>query len=314
MKFYLRENKRKMEKLIVEPKDKDKRLDIFLQEKFNSLSRSFISNSNKTGKIKVNDKIVKNGYKLNTGDRVEIEIVQSKSLSAKAENIPLDVVYEDEDLIVINKPQGLCTHPAKGNEEHTLVNALSYRYETLSDVNGEFRLGIVHRLDKDTSGLMLVAKNNRAHLSLAKQIETKTCKRKYLALVVGTFKERDGMIDKNLSRSKKNRLKYEVCSSSEGKVAITFYKTLEVYKGYSLVEFELKTGRTHQIRVHSSFMGHPIVGDKLYGQKNPFNLNGQLLTSFSIEFFQPTTNKKLSFQIGLPDYFENIVENLRKGN
>lgn len=303
-----------MEKLKVESKDKDKRLDIFLQEKYNELTRSFISNLNKEGYIKVNNKIVKNGYKLNDGDTIEIEIIKAKKYSASPENISLDIVYEDDDLLVINKPQGLCVHPAKGNEEHTLVNALLYRYNSLSDINGEFRLGIVHRLDKDTSGLMLVAKNNKAHLDLAKQIQTKTCKRKYLALVVGSFKEDEGEINRNLVRSKKNRLKYEVCGINEGKTAISHYKTLEKYKGYSLIEFELKTGRTHQIRVHSSSMGHWIVGDKLYGQKSPFDLEGQLLTSYSIEFTQPTTKERLKFEIGLPAYFEKVVETLRKDN
>jgi len=187
-----------------------------------------------------------------------------------------------------------------------------YRYNNLSDVNGEFRMGIVHRLDKDTSGLLIVAKNNKAHVNLAKQIETKSCRRKYLALVVGTFKESSGIIEKNLIRSKKNRLKYEVSADFEGRYAKTLYKTLETFKGYSLVEFELKTGRTHQIRVHSSFMGHPIVGDELYGIKSKFNTNGQLLTAYSISFNQPTTNKELHFEIEIPDYFKQILEMLRK--
>lgn len=294
----------------IEEKDKNKRLDKFLEEHINA-TRSFLSNLNDGGKVLVNLKHVKNGYKLSVGDRIEVEFEEKKELTAKPENIELDIVYEDDDVIVINKPQGLVVHPAVGNFEHTLVNALSYKFQNLSDINGEFRPGIVHRLDKDTSGLILVAKNNNSHLSLAKQISEKTCKRKYLALVLGSFKEKDGIIEKNLARSKKNRLKYEVCSNFEGKTAITLYKTLEVFKGYSLVEFELKTGRTHQIRVHSSFLGHPIVGDKLYGIKDNFNLKGQLLTAYKIEFTQPSTNERLSFEIPLPSYFLSILEKIK---
>ncbi len=302
-----------MEKeFIVLLEDKNKRLDVFLSEKLKNISRSQISILNKNGKILVNQKQEKSGYKLLAGDKIFVaNFEEKKDFSHKGENISLDIVYEDDDVIVLNKPQGLCVHPAVGNEEHTLVNALAFRYENLSNINGEFRAGIVHRLDKDTSGLMVCAKNNKAHINLAKQIETKTCKRKYLALVVGTFKEKDGVIEKNLTRSKKNRLKFEVCPDFEGKTAKTIYKTIETFKGYSLVEFELKTGRTHQIRVHSSFLGHPVVGDKLYGVKDNFNLSGQLLTSYSISFLSPSTNELLHFEIGLPDYFENVLRVLR---
>ncbi len=297
----------------IENNNVGKRLDAFLAENIKDISRSQISLLNKEGKILVNGKIEKNGYKLCVNDNVLIEMCEKKELSFKPENIALDVVYEDDDLIVINKPQGLCVHPAIKNEEHTLVNALVYKYKNLSDINGNFRLGIVHRLDKDTSGLMICAKNNKSHESLAKQIQTKTCRRKYLALVVGSFSPKDGMINKNLQRSKKNRLKYDVCADFEGKTAETHYKTLEIFKGYSLVEFELKTGRTHQIRIHSKYLGHPVVGDKLYGVKDNFNLNGQLLTSYSLTLTQPTTGKILHFEIPLPDYFENVLIQLRNG-
>lgn len=301
-----------MEKKIITNENVGKRLDLFLNEEFKDFSRSYFTGLNKSGKILVNGKSQKNGYILQLNDEVLIDLEIKKTLSANPENIELDIVYEDDDLLVINKPQGLCVHPAVGNEEHTLVNALMYRYQNLSNINGEFRMGIVHRLDKDTTGLLIVAKNNKAHVNLAKQIETKTCKRKYLALIVGSFKESSGIIEKNLIRSKKNRLKYEVCADFEGRYAKTLYKTLETFKGYSLVEFELKTGRTHQIRVHSSFMGHPIVGDELYGVKSKFNLNGQLLTAYSITFNQPTTNKELHFEIDIPDYFKQVLESLRK--
>lgn len=299
------------EKLIITNENVNKRLDIFLAEKYPDFTRSYISKLNEQEKIKVNNKAVKNGYKLCVGDEIEIDLVYKPKFSFEAEDISLDVVYEDDDLIVINKPQGLCVHPAIKNENHTLINALMFKYKNLSNVNGEFRPGIVHRLDKDTSGLMVVAKNNKAHLNLQKQIQTKVCKRKYLALVVGSFKEKDGEINKNLIRSKKNRLKYEVCGSFEGRTAVTNYKTIEVFKGYSLVEFELKTGRTHQIRVHSSFMGHPIVGDKLYGVKDKFNLNGQLLTSYSLTLLSPSTNNELHFEISLPEFFKDVLQKLR---
>ena len=300
-----------MEKILINKENIGKRLYVFLCEQYKDFSRSYFSGLNVNEKILVNGKTKKNGYKLELNDEVVIDFEEKKEISAKPENIPLDIVYEDDDLLVVNKPQGLCVHPAVGNEEHTLVNALMYKYQNLSDINGEFRMGIVHRLDMDTSGLLIIAKNNKAHMNLAKQIETKSCKRKYLALVVGSFKESSGIIERNLIRSRKNRLKYEVCGDYEGRTAITLYKTLEVFKGYSLVEFELKTGRTHQIRVHSSFMGHPIVGDKLYGVKDNFNLNGQLLTAYSIVFNQPTTNKEINLTINLPDYFENLLEKLR---
>ena len=299
------------ERFSIEQKDLNKRLDVFLSENLLDLSRSQISSLNNKGKILVNGKIQKNGYKLCFHDEINIEIEEKKELSFKPEDIALDVVYEDDDMIVINKPQGLCVHPAIKNEEHTLVNALTYRFKNLSDVNGMFRLGIVHRLDKDTSGLMVVAKNNKAHINLQKQIQTKACKRKYLALVVGSFSEHDGVIDKNLTRSKKNRLKYEVCADFEGRTALTYYKTIQIYKGYSLVEFELKTGRTHQIRVHASYLGHPIVGDKLYGLKDKFNLQGQLLTSYSLTLLQPTSGETLHFEIPLPDYFQNVLEKIK---
>lgn len=303
-----------MMKLKVSSLDVNKRLDTFLSEQLKDFSRSYFSSLNEKGSILVNGKKQKNGYKICENDEVLVNLIEKPEISAEPEDIKLNIVYEDDDMLVINKPQGLCVHPAVGNESHTLVNALMFKFNSLSNVNGKFRMGIVHRLDKDTSGLMLVAKNNKAHEILAKQIETKTCKRKYLALVVGSFKESCGKIERNLIRSKKNRLKYEVCGDFEGRTAITLYKTLEVFKGYSLVEFELKTGRTHQIRVHSSFMGHPIVGDKLYGVKDNFNLNGQLLTAYNISFLLPSNNEEKSFQIKLPNYFEEVLNKLREKN
>ena len=300
-----------IQKFKVSESDINKRLDVFLNENLEDVSRSQISLLNENKKILVNQKVQKNGYKLCQDDEILIEIEPKKEFSFKPENIELDIVYEDDDLVVINKPQGLCVHPSVKNEEHTLVNALTYKFKNLSDVNGSFRLGIVHRLDKDTSGLMIVAKNNKAHINLQKQIQTKTCKRKYLALVKGSFKQSEGTINKNLSRSKKNRLKIDVCADFEGRNAITNYKTIEIFKGYSLVEFELKTGRTHQIRVHSAYMGHPIVGDKLYGVKDDFNLSGQLLTSYSLTLTQPSSGEILHFEIPLPPYFERILDKLR---
>lgn len=300
-----------IQKFKVSESDINKRLDVFLNENLEDISRSQISLLNENKKIFVNQKVKKNGYKLCKDDEILIEIEPKKEFTFTPENIELDIVYEDDDLAVINKPQGLCVHPSVKNEEHTLVNALTYKFKNLSDVNGSFRLGIVHRLDKDTSGLMIVAKNNKAHINLQKQIQTKTCKRKYLALVKGSFKQSEGTINKNLSRSKKNRLKIDVCADFEGRTAITNYKTIEIFKGYSLVEFELKTGRTHQIRVHTAYMGHPIVGDKLYGVKDNFNLSGQLLTSYSLTLTQPSSGEILHFEIPLPPYFERVLDKLR---
>ena len=286
------------------------RLDVFLSTFFSDFTRSHIKNMIENGNVLVNDKKVKSGTKLKLDDDICILDYEVKTPDVKPENIDIDIVYEDDDLAVINKPQGLVVHPANGNENGTLVNALLFHLKNLSGINGVIRPGIVHRLDKNTSGLLIVAKNDKAHVSLAKQIETKSCHRHYIALCNGNFKDDEGEIVTNIARSKKDRKQMAVCGENEGKRAITNYKVLKRYGDYTLVEFVLQTGRTHQIRVHSKYIGHTIVGDDVYGRKSKFKLNGQLLHAYKIEFTQPTTNKRLCFTCPLPDYFQKVLNKL----
>lgn len=287
------------------------RLDIYLSKNLENITRSKIKNLVDSGMILVNDKPVKKaGMLLSLNDKIDVTINEEIKLNANPENIPLDIVFENENLLVINKPQGMCVHPAVGNYSGTLVNALTYNVKNLSDINGEFRPGIVHRLDKDTSGLILVAKNDFAHKNLAEQIASKVCKRYYIALLEGNLKSDSGTIETFLTRSEKDRKKYEV-SANKGKFAITNYKVVERFNGYCLVEFELKTGRTHQIRVHAKYLGHPVVGDKVYGfNKHYEGVNGQLLHAYKIMFLEPKTNKEMCFQIDLPKYFKDFINKL----
>lgn len=289
------------------------RLDIFVSSILTDSTRSHIKTLIENKKILVNGKSVKAGFNLKLNDCVTVEESKPISSTMKAEDIKLDIVYEDDDFAVINKPQGMVVHPAVGNYEHTLVNALLFNIKNLSGINGVIRPGIVHRLDKETSGLLVIAKNDSAHVNLSKQIQEKTCKRYYLALVEGTIKPDCGEIINYIGRDKKNRLKKAVVSEKEGKLAHTIYKTVKYYNGYSLVEFELKTGRTHQIRVHSSFMHHPIVGDKLYNNnKCKFALNGQLLHAYKLVLKRPKDNKELTFVVDLPDYFKKVLNSLKE--
>ena len=288
----------------------DERVDIFLSKKL-EITRSQAKKMFDEKKVLVNEKTSKAGLVLDVDDVVECEYEVEKPYFAQPENIPLDIVSEDEDLAVINKVQGMVTHPATSNKSGTLVNAILYHFNSLSGVNGQIRPGIVHRLDKDTSGLIIIAKNDKAHFNLAKQIEKKICKRNYLALVSGYFKDETGQFKTGISRNNSDRKKMMACDVSKGKIAITDYKTIEYFSGYSLVEFSLQTGRTHQIRVHCSNAGHPIVGDCVYGGNTKLYANGQLLCAYKIEFFHPTTNELLKFEIKLPAYFEKVLDNLR---
>lgn len=293
---------------IVTNEDKNVRLDIFLQNLNPEKSRSHIKHWIENGDVKVNDKVVKAGYSLKENDVVTLGHIEEKVLSAKPQNIDIDIVYEDKDLAVINKPQGMVVHPAINNYDGTLVNALMYKLDSLSSINGVIRPGIVHRLDKDTSGLLVVAKNDNAHISLSNQIASKECRRIYWALVDGIVKS-DGEIKTCIGRDPKNRLKMAVLN--EGKIAETKYKVLEILGNYTLVEYELKTGRTHQIRVHSAYMHHPIVGDKLYNNnKCKFNLNGQLLHAKKLILTHPTTREVMKFESELPDYFKKVLLSL----
>ena len=291
-------------------KDVKTRLDSFLYELDNSFTRSHYKNLIEEGHVLVNSKKVKAGYAVKLNDVVSIEMIPARPIETLPQNIPLDIVYEDEDLAVINKPKGMVVHPANGNWDGTLVNALLYNIKDLSGINGEIRPGIVHRLDKDTSGLLVVAKNDFAHVALSKQIADKTCKRIYLALVIGNMPNDSGVVANYLGRDPKNRLRYAVVDNG-GKYAETHYKVLTRYKDYSLVEFELKTGRTHQIRVHCKYLNHPIVGDDLYGGKSKFKTDGQMLHAYKLSFYHPRTNKYMEFEAQLPEYFQKILSNLQ---
>lgn len=283
------------------------RLDNLVAKMLPQFSRSHIKTMIDEGKITLNGKIVKAGAKGKVGDRVDYEIEEVKPLEAVAQDVDFEIVYEDSDLLVINKPQGLVVHPCSSTKDGTLVNGLLARVKDLSGINGVLRPGIVHRLDKNTSGLMLVAKNDLAHTSLAEQIKDKSCKRKYLALVHGHFKNDEGKIETFLDRDKKDRKKIAV--SDSGRLAITNYIVKERYTHFDLVEFSLQTGRTHQIRVHCKALGHPVVGDDVYGKAEK-GLAGQLLHSYSIQFTHPRTGEKMHFEIDLPPHFKDYLKKL----
>lgn len=307
----LTESKTQFRSFIVQEENSGDRLDVFVGEVAQS-SRSNAQKRIKKGLVTLNGKTEdKVSRTLKIGDNVGVTIVAPEPIELVPQDIPLDVVYQDEYLAVINKQQGLTVHPAGGSYTDTLVNALLYHIKDLSGINGDIRPGIVHRLDKDTSGLMVVAKNDFAHVSLSQQIATKECRRIYYALTEGVFKEDSGVIDQPLFRSKTDRKKIAV--DPDGRQAITLFNVVERFAANTLVRFELKTGRTHQIRVHSAFIGHPIVGDKVYGfKKQRFDLNGQLLHSKEITFTHPKTGESMHFDSELPDYFRRILSVLKK--
>ncbi len=284
------------------------RLDVYLSKQLD-FSRAKVQKLIDDGNVTINGESVKSKQLTIIGSEVEINLPAPTELSVKAVDIPLDIVYQDSDLAVINKQQGLTVHQGSGTGEDTLVNALLYHLDSLSGINGVIRPGIVHRIDKDTSGLLVVAKNDKAHLSLSKQIESKTCKRVYVALLEGNLKEDEGRIETYISRSTKNRTQMAV--SSSGRRAVTNFKVLERSNGYTLCEFSLETGRTHQIRVHSKHLGHPIVGDTVYGYKNQkFKLDGQLLHARKLSFIHPTTQKEVFFEAEIPEYFTKTLKKL----
>lgn len=307
----LTESKTQFRSFIVQEENSGDRLDVFVGEVAQS-SRSNAQKRIKKGLVTLNGKTEdKVSRTLKIGDNVGITIVAPEPIELIPQDIPLDIVYQDEYLAVINKQQGLTVHPAGGSYRDTLVNALLYRIKDLSGINGDIRPGIVHRLDKDTSGLMVVAKNDFAHVNLSQQIASKECRRIYYALTEGVFKEDSGVIDQPLFRSKTDRKKIAV--DPDGRQAITLFNVVERFSANTLVRFELKTGRTHQIRVHSAFIGHPIVGDKVYGfKKQRFDLNGQLLHSKEITFTHPKTGETMHFDSELPDYFRRILSVLKK--
>ncbi|MCI6444340.1 MAG: RluA family pseudouridine synthase [Clostridia bacterium] len=290
--------------------DKSERLDVFLSEKLDK-TRSAVKKLVDDGEITVNGNKVKAGRTLKIGEEISVNIPDPVKLDLEAENIPLDIIYQDKDIAIINKPQGMTVHAGNGTHGSTLVNALLYHLDSLSGINGVIRPGIVHRIDKDTSGLLVVAKNDAAHLSLSEQIKNKTCHRIYLALLEGTVKQNDGVIDTFIGRSDKNRTMMAVKDS--GRRAVTHFKVLKRYKEFTFAEFKLETGRTHQIRVHCKYIGHPIVGDPVYGyEKQKFKLNGQLLHAWKLELTHPSTGERMSFEAPLPDYFQAVLQKLDK--
>lgn len=297
--------------LIVDKESENNRIDKYLAEAFNGKSRSYIQGLIEKENIKVNGKSIKSNYKVKENDEILISMPEALELEVEAEDIPLDILYEDNDVIVINKPQGMVVHPAPGNYTKTLVNALLYHCKDLSTINGVIRPGIVHRIDKDTTGVLVVAKNDEAHNFLSKQLQTHSMKREYIALVEGRLKEDTGTINKPIGRNKKDRLKMGIVE--DGKRAVTHYEVLERYKNTTLIKCVLETGRTHQIRVHMASIGHPLVGDEVYGfKKQRFKLKGQVLHAKTLGFIHPKTKEYMEFTTNLPEYYNNLIEKLRK--
>ncbi len=286
------------------------RLDLFLHETvFQDKSRSYVQNLIKDKHVTVNDDVVKTGYALKKDDVIHYDIPQTKKLDLEPIDMSLDIVYEDDDLIVINKPQGLVVHPASSYHEPTLVHGLLHQSDQLSSINGVARPGIVHRIDKDTSGLLVVAKNDYTHQALSKDLSNHKIQRRYFALVYGHVKEEQGTIDAPIQRHPKNRLKNAVIQG--GKRAVTHFKVVERFLDYTLLSCELETGRTHQIRVHLSFINHPIVGDPLYGPKQVIGDQGQFLHATELRFFHPTKKEHMTFHADMPQNFKFFLENLR---
>lgn len=298
-------------KYVVTFKENGERLDKAVALLNSELSRSFITKLIDEGKITINGKVEKPSFKVKENDEINIEEIVDVKSDIKEEDIPLDVVYEDDDILIINKPQGMVVHPANGHYSGTLVNALMFMEDSLSSINGVIRPGIVHRIDKDTSGLLCVAKNDNAHHFLAEQLKDHTMAREYVALVRGIIKENSGTIEMPIGRDKKDRQKMAVVK--EGKPAVTHFQVLERFKDHTLVKCQLVSGRTHQIRVHMSAIGHAVEGDPLYAGKNYDKIykNGQLLVAFKLKLIHPTTKKEMVFNIDLPDYFQKVLETLR---
>lgn len=290
--------------------DANERIDNYLIKILNK-SRSKIQNLIKTENVKVNNKIIKNSYIVKQNDNIEINEIEEQPLSAKAEKIDLDIVYEDDDIIVVNKQNGLVVHPAVGNPTGTLVNGLMYHSKNLSKVNGEFRPGIVHRIDAFTTGLLVVAKNDYAHEFLARQLENKTTHRIYVALVWGVINEDTGTIDAPIGRDKKDRKKMAV-TSENSKNAVTHFKVIERYKDATLIELKLETGRTHQIRVHMNYINHTVVNDSVYGKRKLIDETGQCLHAKELGFIHPTTKKYMCFTSELPKEFINILNKFKE--
>ena len=297
---------------IVEDEQKGERIDTIVSLYDSDITRSAAQKLIANGDVVVNDEAVSKNYKCKSGDIIKVTIPEPVLLDIKPENIPLDIVYEDDDLLVVNKPKGMVVHPAPGNPDGTLVNALMFHCaDSLSGINGVIRPGIVHRIDKDTSGLLIVAKNDAAHLHLAEQIKEHSFTRRYRAVVHGNIKDDKGTVDAPIGRNPKDRKKMAV-TTENSRNAVTHYKVLERFGSFTYIECQLETGRTHQIRVHMAYKGHPVAGDPVYGPRNtPTEMNGQCLHAGLIGFIHPRTGEYLQFEAPLPDYFEKFLRKLR---
>lgn len=301
-----------LETVTAEAEDAGTRADVFLAAKL-GVSRSNMQKLLEDGRVKRGEKIIKANYKVRAGEMFVVDIPEAEPIEAVPENIPLDIIYEDDDVVVLNKARGMVVHPAPGNYTGTLVNALLYHCSNLSGINSAIRPGIVHRLDKDTSGIMIVAKNDAAHISLSQQIQSKTAVRTYLAVVRGNIKTDSGTIETQIARDKTDRKKMAVVKEG-GRDAITDYEVLERFGKYTLVRCKLRTGRTHQIRVHMEYLGYPLVGDPKYSpMKTPFGIKGQALHSHTLEFTHPRTGERMKFEAPLPEDMHKIITRLHNG-
>ena len=301
-----------LETVTAEAEDAGTRADVFLAAKL-GVSRSNMQKLLEDGRVKRGEKIIKANYKVRAGEMFVVDIPEPEPIEAVPENIPLDIIYEDDDVVVLNKARGMVVHPAPGNYTGTLVNALLYHCSNLSGINSAIRPGIVHRLDKDTSGIMIVAKNDAAHISLSQQIQSKTAVRTYLAVVRGNIKTDRGKIETTIASDKTDRKKMAVVKEG-GRDAITDYEVLERFGKYTLVRCKLRTGRTHQIRVHMEYLGYPLVGDPKYSpMKTPFGIKGQALHSHTLEFTHPRTGERMKFEAPLPEDMHKIITRLHNG-
>ena len=300
-----------MQEYIVSQEEKGKRLDTYIPSVDTDITRTSAQRLIEDGNILVNGKNAKVSYKIQENDKISVEIPEPKQIELKAQNIPIEIIYEDSDIIVVNKPKGIVVHPANGNPDGTLVNAImAICKDSLSGIGGEIRPGIVHRIDKDTSGLLIVAKNDNAHVKMSEQIKNHEVKKTYIALVRGVFKENEATIDMPIGRSTSDRKKMAV--NKNGKNAITHIKVLKRFDKYTLLKVNIETGRTHQIRVHLSHIGYPIVGDYTYSNgKNEFDVIGQCLHAQQLEFKHPITQKDMCLEAELPQYFKDILDKLK---
>lgn len=290
----------------------DERLDTYLAIELNEVSRTYVQRLIKDGLVLVNDAIKKPRYQVKEGDYIKVHIPKPKKIEIIAEDIPIDIVYEDDDIVIVNKARGMVVHPAPGNYTATLVNALLYHIDNLSSINGVIRPGIVHRLDKDTTGLLIIAKNDSSHKFLSDKLKDRDIKREYIAITHGEFKKDQGFINAPIGRDPRDRKKMAI-NERNGKEAITNYRVLKRYNGYSLVKASLETGRTHQIRVHFAYLNHPIVGDPVYSnKKEDSNYSGQFLHAKKLGFIHPRTKEYMEFETEIPDVFKNFIDKINE--